>query len=357
MAEVKKARLFLRRGTDTDRKLTTLCEGELGYSTDAFRVVVGDGSTAGGLSLGSTVFVSGGTLGSNFHTNLTEASAGGLALSGDFAVFPAATYKKADGDTNSVPSASATNVMLLTGADASAAGSWVAVNSGIPFGNIDIQNNDISGDYISGGTIEGDVTFSETISTTSLTGTSAFIGGLQGTGNRAVIVTSTGQLTAAAADVASGNDLADGKLRFLDTSKIISSAAVAYKTDWTVSLGSSWSAVPTNATVALLQFVWTSPGAFGLKSSVNKKHLLEVRAGTGTTTLTGAHTNWSNGNQKWAHPNPGGSNQFYCPLSATASGVSFQFRMRVESEIGAGGTAVTSTVFSAGHHLTLLGYM
>ena len=29
MAEVKKARLFLRRGTDTDRKLTTLCEGEL----------------------------------------------------------------------------------------------------------------------------------------------------------------------------------------------------------------------------------------------------------------------------------------------------------------------------------------
>lgn len=43
MAEVKKARLFLRRGTDTDRIATILCEGELGYSTDAFRVVVGDG--------------------------------------------------------------------------------------------------------------------------------------------------------------------------------------------------------------------------------------------------------------------------------------------------------------------------
>ena len=160
MAEVKKARLFLRRGTDTDRKLTTLCEGELGYSTDAFRVVVGDGSTAGGLSLGSTVFVSAGSLASNFHTNLTTASANGLALSGDFAVFPAATYKKADGDTNSVPSASATNVMLLTGSDASAVASWVAVNSGIPYGNIHVQNNDISGDYVSGGTIAAPITVS-----------------------------------------------------------------------------------------------------------------------------------------------------------------------------------------------------
>ena len=160
MAEVKKARLFLRRGTDTDRKLTTLCEGELGYSTDAFRVVVGDGSTAGGLSLGSTVFVSGGPLESNFHTNLTTASAGGLALSGDFAVFPALSYFRADGYTPSIPSASATNVMLLTGADASAAASWVAVNSGIPYGNIDVQDNDISGNYISGGIVTAPITLS-----------------------------------------------------------------------------------------------------------------------------------------------------------------------------------------------------
>ena len=197
MAEVKKARLFLRRGTDTDRKLTTLCEGELGYSTDAFRVVVGDGITAGGLSLGATVFVSGGTLGSNFHTNLTTASANGLALSGDFAVFPAATYKKADGTTDSVPSASATNVMLLTGSDASVAGSWVAVNSGIPFGNIDIQNNDISGDYISGGTIEGPVSFSGDISATStVSAASGSFGTLIGTGVRQVVTTATGLLSA-----------------------------------------------------------------------------------------------------------------------------------------------------------------
>jgi len=167
MAEVKKARLFLRRGTDTDRKLTTLCEGELGYSIDAFRVVVGDGTTLGGRSLGATVFVSAGSLASNFHTNLTTASANGLALAGDFAVFPALSYFRADGDTPSVPSASATNVMLLTGSDASDGDSWVAVNSGIPYGNIDVQDNDISGNYISGGIITapieitgGDITLS-----------------------------------------------------------------------------------------------------------------------------------------------------------------------------------------------------
>jgi len=160
MAEVKKARLFLRRGTDTDRKLTTLCEGELGYSTDAFRVVVGDGATAGGRSLGATVFVSAGSLASNFHTKLTTASADGLALAGDFAVFPASAYKKADGSTNSVPSASATNVMLLTGANVGEGTSWVAVNSGIPYGNIDVQDNDISGDYVSGGIITAPITLS-----------------------------------------------------------------------------------------------------------------------------------------------------------------------------------------------------
>jgi hypothetical protein len=160
MAEVKKARLFLRRGTDTDRKLTTLCEGELGYSTDAFRVVVGDGSTAGGRSLGATVFVSAGDDATNFHTNLTTASANGLAMAGDFAVFPALSYFKADGDTPSVPSASATNVMLLTGSDVSDGDSWVAVNSGIPYGNIDVQDNDISGNYVSGGVISAPITLS-----------------------------------------------------------------------------------------------------------------------------------------------------------------------------------------------------
>ena len=160
MAEVKKARLFLRRGTDTDRKTTTLCEGELGYSTDAFRVVIGDGSTAGGRSASIVVHVSGDA---NFQTNLTEASAfpgtGGFALSGDVAMFPNQSYTNAKGDTVT-SGVTGTTVMVLTGSDAAVNTSWVAVNSGIPWGNLSIQDDDISGDKIHGGIISGPITLS-----------------------------------------------------------------------------------------------------------------------------------------------------------------------------------------------------
>ena len=163
MAEVKKARLFLRRGTDTDRKTTTLCQGELGYSTDAFRVFVGDGSTAGGKTVGNFVYVSGGA---HFHTNLTVASGAGRAHKGDIAIFPAQSYKKANGVTTVTPHVSASTVMILTadvtatGSEAADASSWVAVNSGIPFGNIDVFDDDITGNYVSGGTISGPITVS-----------------------------------------------------------------------------------------------------------------------------------------------------------------------------------------------------
>jgi len=207
MAEVKKARLFLRRGTDTDRKLTTLCEGELGYSTDAFRVVIGDGSTAGGRSVGATTFVSGGTLAPNFHTNLTTASANGIALSGDFAVFAAESYVNGNGDDvnpTTTTGTSATTVMLLTGSDASVANSWVAVNSGIPWGNIDTPVDAISGDQIHGGDISGNVTFSGQLSTTASTVISAagdvHVAELVGTGVRSVVATATGQLSTVAPD-------------------------------------------------------------------------------------------------------------------------------------------------------------
>ena len=137
MAEVKKARLFLRRGTDTDRKTTTLCQGELGYSTDAFRVFVGDGSTAGGKPVGNFVYVSGGALAANFHTNLTTASANGRAHKGDIAIFPAQSYTNAAGETK-YPHASASTVMILT----------------------DVLDNDISGDKVHGGIISGPITLS-----------------------------------------------------------------------------------------------------------------------------------------------------------------------------------------------------
>ena len=165
MAEVKKARLFLRRGTDTDRQSTVLCQGELGYSTDAFRVFVGDASTAGGKSLGSFMYVSGGAHSASFHTRLTTASADGRAHKGDLAVFPAQNYNNAKG-VSVTPHASASTVMILTadvtagGTEGATPGSWVAVNSGIPFGNIDVLDDDISGDKIHGGSISGPIAIS-----------------------------------------------------------------------------------------------------------------------------------------------------------------------------------------------------
>ena len=201
MAEVKKARLFLRRGTDTDRKLTTLCEGELGYSTDAFRVVIGDGSTAGGRSVGATTFVSAGV---DFNTDLSVASGAGIALSGDLAVFPSSNYTNAGGGTSSIDSTHATTVMILTGSDPATASHWVNVNNNIPFGNVSISADDISGDQIHGGDISGNVTFSGQLSTTASTVISAagdvHVAELVGTGVRSVVATATGQLSTVAPD-------------------------------------------------------------------------------------------------------------------------------------------------------------
>ena len=157
MAEVKKARLFLRRGTDTDRQDTVLCQGELGYSTDAFRVFVGDGSKSGGNPVGMMAFVS---AGKNFQTDLTEASASGLALSGDIAVFPSSNWTNAGGGTSSIDSSHATTVMLLTGSNPATASHWVNINNNIPFGNISLSADDISGNYVSGGIISGPITLS-----------------------------------------------------------------------------------------------------------------------------------------------------------------------------------------------------
>ena len=157
MAEVKKARLFLRRGTDTDRQDTVLCQGELGYSTDAFRVFVGDGVTQGGNPVGMMAFVS---AGKNFQTDLTEASASGLALSGDIAVFPSSNWTNAGGGTTSIDSSHATTVMLLTGTNPATSSHWVNINNNIPFGNISISEDDISGNYVSGGAISGPITLS-----------------------------------------------------------------------------------------------------------------------------------------------------------------------------------------------------
>ena len=214
MATVKKARLFLRRGTDTDRKNTVLCSGELGYSTDAFRVFVGDG-TKGGNPVGVTTFMS---AGSAFQTDLVEASAAGYAFKGDFALFPAKTYA----NLNSVqitPSPHFSVAMVLTGTDGSGSGkanqtgSWVALNSGIPFGNITVGDDEISADKIHGGTFSGDINFAMSSATTQisslsvshLTAINATVSGA-GSGNRYVLSDPNGKLFNSAESYTTANN-------------------------------------------------------------------------------------------------------------------------------------------------------
>jgi len=49
-------KVLIRRGTDSERQLTTLTEGELGYSIDTQRLFIGDGITAGGVVAGNKFF-------------------------------------------------------------------------------------------------------------------------------------------------------------------------------------------------------------------------------------------------------------------------------------------------------------
>ena len=298
-------------------------------------MVVGDGTTDGGISLGTTVFVSGGSLARHFHTNLTTASGGGVAHTGDLAVFPALTYFKADGVTTSTTSnASATCVMLLTGTDPSVTASWVSINSGIPWGNLQVQNDDITGDYISGGSISGDVTFSGTINTTKTTTTSAIIGSLGGSnGNRNVFVTSTGQLTAEG-NIGDGKT-ADGTLQFLASPVEISKSEALTACDWLNYQNPS--GVPKNATVGLFQFVW-----YDETSSDDILMLRNKPASSSGVELSAAFSGKSDGD--------GGATQFYSPLSGTSSEVGFDFKMF-------NGIDTTTASWNNGHNLSMLGYM
>tara|TARA_R110002050_G_scaffold69233_1_gene149814 strand:- start:4006 stop:5523 length:1518 start_codon:yes stop_codon:yes gene_type:complete len=68
-------KLLVRRGTDADRQLITLDQGELGYTTDSKRLFVGDGSTQGGQVAGNKFLGS-----SADHTTVTEGTNGDFAF-------------------------------------------------------------------------------------------------------------------------------------------------------------------------------------------------------------------------------------------------------------------------------------
>lgn len=55
MPDIEIVKLKIRRGPDSQRKLVTLEQGELGYTTDFKRVFVGDGITVGGAVIGNKI--------------------------------------------------------------------------------------------------------------------------------------------------------------------------------------------------------------------------------------------------------------------------------------------------------------
>ena len=55
MASIIIAKLKLRRGTEAQRAAITLEQGELGYITDRDRVIIGDGTTVGGILIGNKI--------------------------------------------------------------------------------------------------------------------------------------------------------------------------------------------------------------------------------------------------------------------------------------------------------------
>lgn len=54
--DIKVIKLKIRRGTDADRKLIKLDQGELGFTTDTERVFVGNGVDSGGIVVGNKIF-------------------------------------------------------------------------------------------------------------------------------------------------------------------------------------------------------------------------------------------------------------------------------------------------------------
>jgi len=54
--DIKVIKLKIRRGTDADRKLIKLDQGELGFTTDTQRVFVGNGVDTGGIVVGNKVY-------------------------------------------------------------------------------------------------------------------------------------------------------------------------------------------------------------------------------------------------------------------------------------------------------------
>lgn len=89
MPDIEIVKLKLRRGTDTQRQAVTLEQGELGYTTDAKRVWVGDGFTMGGVIVGNVIHT---PMTAGSRTDLTYAVNGDLVYDNNLLYQLSGTY-------------------------------------------------------------------------------------------------------------------------------------------------------------------------------------------------------------------------------------------------------------------------
>jgi len=113
MPDIEIVKLKLRRGTDSQRQLVILEQGELGYTTDTKRVWVGDGALSGGNIVGNIV-----------HAPLNVVNKTGItnAVKGDLVLEQGLLYQ-------------------LSGTDYSQASSWGFVGTSVDNDTIEYNTN------------------------------------------------------------------------------------------------------------------------------------------------------------------------------------------------------------------------
>lgn len=125
-------KLLVRRGTDADRRLITLSDGELGYTTDTERLFIGNASTGGGVVVGNKY--------AGAAADLTSLAP---CVTGDYAF---------ETDTN--------EFKIVTSGSGAAAGDWTIVATYLSAGDntltIDSKNHIIVGKFSAGGGLSAD---------------------------------------------------------------------------------------------------------------------------------------------------------------------------------------------------------
>ena len=125
-------KLLVRRGTDADRRLVTLSDGELGYTTDTERLFVGNSATGGGVVVGN-----------KYQGSAADLTSLAPCVTGDYAF---------ETDTN--------EFKIVTSGSGAQQADWTIVATYLSAGDntltIDSKNHIIVGKFSAGGGLSAD---------------------------------------------------------------------------------------------------------------------------------------------------------------------------------------------------------